>query len=156
MSEGLITAQDMEQYITNNGKCKKLGTKLPCWCIFQCLLRSANSDSDGLVICMWFCTQHTTVPVPSFCFHSHMLPVADHVQVTTLNWPKDRVLDWLLGPLLLIKDQLRKLEVTEDEEMCLRKLIMTSKNEKPSDWDDSGFPSDDNIKRGQLQSIIRR
>lgn len=131
VSEGLITAQDMEQYITNNGKCKKLGTKLPCWCIFQCLLRSANSDSDGLVI-------------------------SDHVQVTTLNWPKDRVLDWLLGPLLLIKDQLRKLEVTEDEEMCLRKLIMTSKNEKPSDWDDSGFPSDDNIKRGQLQSIIRR
>ncbi|PWZ16546.1 putative membrane protein [Zea mays] len=131
VSEGLITAQDMEQYITNNGKCKKLDTKLPCWCIFQCLLRSANSDSDGLVI-------------------------SDHVQVTTLNWPKDRVLDWLLGPLLLIKDQLRKLEVTEDEEMCLRKLIMTSKNEKPSDWDDSGFPSDDNIKRGQLQSIIRR
>ncbi|AQK83905.1 Steroid nuclear receptor ligand-binding [Zea mays] len=120
----------MEQYITN-GKCKKLDTKLPCWCIFQCLLRSANSDSDGLVI-------------------------SDHVQVTTLNWPKDRVLDWLLGPLLLIKDQMKKLEVTEDEEMCLRKLIMTSKNEKPSDWDDSGFPSDDNIKRGQLQSIIRR
>lgn len=85
-----------------------------------------------------------------------MLPVADHVQVTTLNWPKDRVLDWLLGPLLLIKDQMKKLEVTEDEEMCLRKLIMTSKNDKPSDWDDSGFPSDDNIKRGQLQSIIRR
>ncbi|AQK83900.1 Steroid nuclear receptor ligand-binding [Zea mays] len=129
LSEGLITAQDMEQYITN-GKCKKLDTKLPCW------------------------------SPPLSLFHlsvfTHMLPVADHVQVTTLNWPKDRVLDWLLGPLLLIKDQMKKLEVTEDEEMCLRKLIMTSKNEKPSDWDDSGFPSDDNIKRGQLQSIIRR
>jgi hypothetical protein len=76
--------------------------------------------------------------------------------VTNLNWPKDRVFDWLLGPLLVIKDQMRKLEITEDEETCLRKLIMTNKNEKPSDWDDAGFPSDDNIKRGQLQAIIRR
>ncbi|KXG19843.1 hypothetical protein SORBI_3010G125000 [Sorghum bicolor] len=130
LSEGLITAEDMEEYITK-GKCKKLGTKLPSWCIFQCLLRSANSDSDGLLI-------------------------SDNVEVTNLNWPKDRVFDWLLGPLLVIKDQMRKLEITEDEETCLRKLIMTNKNEKPSDWDDAGFPSDDNIKRGQLQAIIRR
>ncbi|XP_066371378.1 uncharacterized membrane protein At3g27390-like [Miscanthus floridulus] len=130
LSEGLITAEDMEEYITK-GKCKKLGIKLPTWCLFQCLLRSANSDSDGLLI-------------------SH------NVEVTNFNWPKDRVFDWLLGPLLVIKDQMTKLEITEDEEMCLRKLIMTNKNEKPSDWDDSGFPSDDNIKRGQLQAIIRR
>lgn len=93
-----------------------------------------------------------------FLFHQHSsyVHVADNVEVTNFNWPKDRVFDWLLGPLLLIKDQMRKLEITEDEEMCLRKLIMTNKNEKPSDWDDSGFPSDDNIKRGQLQAIIRR
>jgi len=51
---------------------------------------------------------------------------------------------------------MKKLDINEDEEMCLRKLIMTNKNEKPSDWDDSGFPSDDSIKRGQLQAIIRR
>jgi hypothetical protein len=76
--------------------------------------------------------------------------------VTNFNWPKDKVFDWMLGPLLVIKEQMKNLDINEDEEMCLRKLIMTNKNEKPSDWDDSGFPMDDNIKRGQLQAIIRR
>jgi hypothetical protein len=33
---------------------------------------------------------------------------------------------------------------------------MTQTNGKPSDWDDPGFPGDDNIKKGQLQAIIRR
>jgi hypothetical protein len=69
--------------------------------------------------------------------------VAEVVDVTNFNWPKDIVFDWMLGPLLVIKEQLKKLEVTEEEEMCLRKLIMTNKNDKPSDWDDSGFSSDD-------------
>uniref|UniRef100_A0A0A8Z2K9 Uncharacterized protein n=1 Tax=Arundo donax TaxID=35708 RepID=A0A0A8Z2K9_ARUDO len=127
---GLITDEEMEEYITK-GKCKKLSIKLPAWCILQCLIRSAKSDSHGLLI-------------------------SDNVEVTNFNWPKDKVFDWMLGPLLVIKEQMKKLEITEEEEMCLRKLIMTNKNEKPSDWDDSGFPSDDNIKRGQLQAIIRR
>ncbi|PVH48022.1 hypothetical protein PAHAL_4G222200 [Panicum hallii] len=49
LSEGLITAEDMEEYITK-GKGKKLSIKLPAWCILQCLLRSAKSDSHGLLI----------------------------------------------------------------------------------------------------------
>ncbi|GJN29682.1 hypothetical protein PR202_gb17932 [Eleusine coracana subsp. coracana] len=126
LSEGLITAEDMEECITK-GKGKKLSIKLPAWCILQCLIQSAKSDSH-----------------------------ADNVEVTNFNWPRDTVFDWMLGPLLVIKEQIKKLELTEEEEMCLRKLIMTNKNEKPSDWDDSGFPSDDNIKRGQLQAMIRR
>ncbi|OEL36933.1 putative membrane protein [Dichanthelium oligosanthes] len=125
LSEGLITAGDMEEYLTK-GKCKKLSIKLPAWCILQCLIPSAKSDSHGLLI------------------------------LTNFNWPKDKVFDWMLGPLLVIKEQIKKLDINEDEEMCLRKLIMMNKNEKPSDWDDSGFSSDDNIKRGQLQAIIRR
>nr|CAB3467868.1 unnamed protein product [Digitaria exilis] len=138
LSEGLITAGDMEEYIIK-GKGKKLSIKLPAWCILQCLIRSAKSDSPGLLIC--------TTSYPD---------ISDNVEVTNFNWPKDKVFDWMLGPLLVIKEQMKKLDISEDEEMCLRKLIMTNKNEKPSDWDDSGFPSDDNIKRGQLQAIIRR
>uniref|UniRef100_A0A0E0LAQ7 Uncharacterized protein n=1 Tax=Oryza punctata TaxID=4537 RepID=A0A0E0LAQ7_ORYPU len=126
LSEGLISAEDMEECIIK-GKCKKLSIKLPAWCILQCLIRSAKHDSH-----------------------------ADDVEVTNFNWPKDKVFDWMLGPLLVIKEQMKQLELTEDEELCLRKLIMTNNNEKPSDWDDCGFPSSDNIRRAQLQAIIRR
>ncbi|KAF0904315.1 hypothetical protein E2562_033283, partial [Oryza meyeriana var. granulata] len=129
LSEGLISAEDMEEFIIK-GKCKKLSIKLPAWCILQCLIRSAKYDSHGLLI-------------------------SDDVEVTNFNWPKDKVFDWMLGPLLVIKEQIKKLDITEDEELCLRKLIMTNNNDKPSDWDDCGFSSSDNIKRAQLQAIIR-
>ena len=85
-----------------------------------------------------------------------LLVAADDVEVTNFNWPKDKVFDWMLGPLLVLKEQMKKLELTEDEELCLQKLIMTNANEKPSDWDDCGFPSSDGVKRAQLQAIIRR
>uniref|UniRef100_A0A0E0PWQ5 Steroid nuclear receptor ligand-binding n=2 Tax=Oryza TaxID=4527 RepID=A0A0E0PWQ5_ORYRU len=126
LGEGLISAEDMEECIIK-GKCKKLSIKLPAWCILQCLIRSAKHDSH-----------------------------ADDVEVTNFNWPKDKVFDWMLGPLLVIKEQMKQLELTEDEELCLRRLIMTNNNDKPSDWDDCGFPSSDNIRRARLQAIIRR
>ncbi|KQK18534.1 hypothetical protein BRADI_1g43130v3 [Brachypodium distachyon] len=130
LSEGLMSCEDIEQFITK-GKGKKLSIKLPAWCILHCLIRSAKHDSHGLLI-------------------------SDNVEVTNFNWPRDRVIDWVLGPLLVLKEQMKKLELTEDEELCLRKLIMTNENEKPSDWDDCGFPSSDSVKRAQLQAIIRR
>ncbi|XWS31113.1 hypothetical protein CRYUN_Cryun23aG0049800 [Craigia yunnanensis] len=36
------------------------------------------------------------------------------------------------------------------------KLVMGCKNEKPDDWNDSGYPSGDSVRRAQLQAIIRR
>ncbi|KAF7094980.1 hypothetical protein CFC21_097238 [Triticum aestivum] len=130
LSEGLISSEDIEEFIAK-GKGKKLSIKLPAWCILHCLIRSAKHDTHGLLI-------------------------SDDVEVTNFNWPKDKVFDWMLGPLLVLKEQMKKLELTEDEELCLQKLIMTNANEKPSDWEDCGFPSSDGVKRAQLQAIIRR
>lgn len=81
---------------------------------------------------------------------------ADEVEVTNFNWPKDRVLDWIFGPLLIMKEQIKRLQLDDSEESCLMKLIMIKNNEKPEDWDDSEFSSDDNVRRAQLQAIFRR
>jgi len=54
LGEGLISGADIEECFIK-GKCKKLSIKLPAWCILQCLLRSAKSDSHGLLICMFLC-----------------------------------------------------------------------------------------------------
>lgn len=80
----------------------------------------------------------------------------DDVELTMMNSPRDRMFEWFVGPLLIIKEQIKGLQLTEDEEACLRKLVMRCKNEKPEEWDDSGFPSDDSVRRAQLQAIIRR
>ncbi|CAK9167173.1 unnamed protein product [Ilex paraguariensis] len=128
--DGMIDIKDIEECLVK-GNCKKLSIKLPAWSILQCLLESAKSDSSGLVI-------------------------SDEVELTMTNWPKDKVFEWFVGPLLIIKEQIKGLQLEESEEICLRKLIMGCKNERPEEWDDTGFPSNDNVRRAQLQAIIRR
>lgn len=64
--------------------------------------------------------------------------------------------EWFMGPLLTMKQQLKGLQLDGSEEACLKKLVMGYKNEKPEEWDKAGFSSDDNVRRAQLQAIIRR
>lgn len=78
------------------------------------------------------------------------------MELTRANGPRDRVFEWFIGPLLIMKEQVKGLEWSEDEEICLRKIVMRYKNEKPEDWDGTGFPSTDSVRRAQLQAIIRR
>ncbi|XP_058112880.1 uncharacterized membrane protein At3g27390 isoform X2 [Magnolia sinica] len=130
LRDGLIDVADIEDCIIK-GKCKQLIVKLPAFCILQCLLRSARSESPELLI-------------------------ADDVELTKSNWPKDKVFEWFLGPLLIMKEQIKRLELDESEQEYLCKLITTSNNEKSQDWNGSGFPSDDSIRQAQLQAIIRR
>lgn len=130
LRDGLINIKDIEECI-KTGNCKKLGIKLPAWSILQCLLISAKSDSSGLVI-------------------------SDDLELTRINSPRDKVFEWFIGPLLIIKEQIKKLQLDVNEEISLRKLVMECKNEKPEDWDNSDFPSSDNVRKAQLQAIIRR
>ncbi|KAK7393782.1 hypothetical protein VNO78_22346 [Psophocarpus tetragonolobus] len=130
LRDGLIGVKEVEECILK-GNCKKLCIKLPAWSLLQCLLTSAKSNSDGLVI-------------------------SDDVVLTRMNGPKDKVFEWFIGPLLIMKEQLKNLELEETEETCLKELVMRCKNELPEEWDSTGFPSDDTVRRAQLQAIIRR
>lgn len=78
------------------------------------------------------------------------------MELTELNSPRDKVFVWLIGPLLIMKEQIKNLTLTADEEFCLRKLVMVCKNERTEDWDSTGFPSSDTVRKAQLQAIIRR
>lgn len=64
--------------------------------------------------------------------------------------------EWFLGPLLIMKEQIKRLNLEENEETCLRILIMRCRNEKPEDWDEFAYPSSDTVRRAQLQAIFRR
>ncbi|XP_038902285.1 uncharacterized membrane protein At3g27390 isoform X2 [Benincasa hispida] len=130
LQNGLITMENIEECILK-GNCKKLSIKLPAWCILQCLLSSAKSNSSGLLI-------------------------SDDVELTRTNLPRDTMFEWFLGPLLIMKEQIKRLHLEENEEKCLRILIMRCRNEIPEDWDDFGFPSNDAVRRAQLQAIFRR
>ncbi|KAL0327921.1 UNVERIFIED_CONTAM: putative membrane protein [Sesamum calycinum] len=130
VQEGLINVKDIQDCIVK-GDCKKLGIKLPAWSILQCLLRSAKSGSSGLII-------------------------SDQVELTKFNLPRDRVFEWFIGPLFTMKEQIKGLQLQENEEICLKKLVIACENNRPEDWDDAGFPSSDKVRRAQLQAVIRR
>ncbi|XP_022944680.1 uncharacterized membrane protein At3g27390 [Cucurbita moschata] len=130
LHDGLISMEDVEECILK-GNCKKLTVKLPAWCILQCLLSSAKSNSPGLII-------------------------SDDVELTRTNLPRDTMFEWFLGPLLIMKEQIKRLNLEENEETCLRILIMRCRNEKPEDWDEFAYPSSDTVRRAQLQAIFRR
>ncbi|KAI9107150.1 hypothetical protein K1719_021759 [Acacia pycnantha] len=130
LRDGLISVKDIEECLMKDNS-KTLTIKLPAWTLLQCLLTSAKSDSDGLVI-------------------------SDDTELTRMNKPQDKVFEWFYGPLLIMKEQLKNLEWKETEEVCLKELVIRCKNEIPEEWDSSGFPSNDNVRRAQLQAIIRR
>lgn len=161
LHEGLIDAKDIVECIAR-GKCKKLGVKLPSLSILQCLLESAKSNSAGLVICMYFFNTRFVLESQNqdyfwkIIISSLFKFLVDEVELTKTNWPKDKIFEWFVGPLLIMKEQIKRLQLQEDEENCLRKLLMHCKNDRPEEWDAIGFPSSDNVKRAQLQAIIRR
>ncbi|KAG8364508.1 hypothetical protein BUALT_Bualt18G0004500 [Buddleja alternifolia] len=130
LQEGLINVGDIQDCIMK-GNCKKLGVKLPAWSILQCLITSAKSDCPGLIM-------------------------SDQVELTRFNLPRDKVFDWFIEPLFTMKEQIKGLQLGENEEVCLKKLVLTCKNDRPEEWDDTGFPSDDKVRRAQLQAVIRR
>ena len=160
LHEGLIDVKDLEECILK-GKSEKLGIKLPAWTLLQCLLASAKSDSSGLLIC----TTRFQLCSLDYIFHigvqivNYVLGVVfldDNMELTRTNCPKERLFEWFIEPLFVMKQQIKGLRLNEDEEICLKKLIMQCKNDKPEEWDDIGFPSSDTVRRAQLQAIIRR
>ncbi|XP_024440182.2 uncharacterized membrane protein At3g27390 isoform X2 [Populus trichocarpa] len=130
LRDGLINIQEIEECLVK-GNCKKLSIKLPTWSVLHCLLVSAKSDSSGLVI-------------------------SDDVELERNNGPREKVFEWLIEPLLIMKEQIKNLKVEENEETCLKRLVIECENKRPEEWDGTGFPSNDNVRRAQLQAIIRR
>ncbi|CAH9054781.1 unnamed protein product [Cuscuta epithymum] len=130
LREGLIAIEDIVDGIVK-GNSKNLDVKLPAFSILQCLLESAKSYSVGLVI-------------------------FDGVELTKTSCPQDIIFEWFVGPLLVMKEQMKILQLGDEEEVCLRKLIMCCQNGRSTESDDIGFLSNDNVRRAQLLAIMRR
>lgn len=69
LRDGLISVKEIEECILK-GNCKKLGIKLPAWSLLQCLLTSAKSNSDGLVICTSLDHTHASMVLNCVCGHN--------------------------------------------------------------------------------------
>lgn len=109
-----------------------IGTGLPCYSFFQNLLRSIKVGSEGLVL-------------------------NDGLEITHLNRPQDRLLEWFFHPILVIKEQIRVIQLSEGEIRYLEKVILFgTDSQRMQAWDNGSFVPEDTLRAAQIQGISRR
>jgi len=79
------------------------------------------------------------------------------VEVNQFNRPQDRLLDWFFHPVLVLKEQIQVLSMTEEEVRFLEKLTLFVGNAAgASAWDNGDEVPQDPVRLAQIQAISRR
>lgn len=99
VNKGAITIKDIEE--TKSGKVGSgvLNVGLPAYVILNALLRSAKANSDGLIL-------------------------SNGSEITSDNRPKNTIFDWFFDPLMVIKEQIKAENFTEEEEEYLKMKVL--------------------------------
>ncbi|KAL8199490.1 hypothetical protein R6Q57_013058 [Mikania cordata] len=105
---------------------------LPAYCLYQGLLLSAKANISGLLM-----SENGT-------------------EITRANRPKETFYDWFLNPLLVIKDQIKALNLTESEEVYLGKLILLRGDAQKLKNTNIGQPPEPELRRAELEAVARR
>lgn len=98
----------------------------------------------------------------SICFlYSHYFSLyitsGDNIEITSVNRPEGRIFDWLYEPMSIMKEQIRRLNLQESEELYLYKLCLYSGDmTRVESWHNGGVPPPDEIRRAQLEGLSRR
>jgi hypothetical protein len=86
-----------------------------------------------------------------------LIGVADNVtEITSTNRPKDTFFDWFLNPLLIIKDQIKAENLSEEEEDYFSKLVLLSGDPVRLKNSNIGSPPESERKRAELDALARR
>lgn len=120
-------------------------------------LKAKNGDEASII----------SVGLPSYaCLHTLLSTIKagldgilllDGVVITHENRPQDRLLDWLFQPVMVLKEQLMVIKLSEDEIRYLEKvLLFGSDRQRMLAWENGGFLPQDSLRAAQIQGISRR
>ncbi|CAN8253759.1 unnamed protein product [Cochlearia groenlandica] len=132
-SKGLINSKDIEDARSSKGS-QVISVGLPAYALLQEILRSVKANSSGLLL-------------------------NDGVtELTTKNRPKDAFFDWFLHPFLILKEQLKATNLSEEEEEYLGRLVLLYGDSErlKNSYDGSSSPLLTELKRGELDAFARR
>lgn len=132
VSEGLITLKDIADAKSDKDIGRVISIGLPAYCLLQALLRSIKAGCTGILL------------------------VDNVTEITSTNRPKDTFFDWFLNPLLIIKDQIKAENLSDDEEEYLGKLILLSGDPERLKNSNIGSPPESELKRAELDALARR
>ncbi|XP_042058822.1 uncharacterized membrane protein At3g27390-like isoform X3 [Salvia splendens] len=131
---GVITQSDLSDWLKakHSTDGPVVGIGLPCFSLLHTLLDSIQSGSNGLVL-------------------------FDGMEVNHLNRPQDRLLDWFFHPVMVLKEQIRALQLEEGEIRYLEKvLLFGDKMGRAKSWENGSFVPHDALRAAQIEGISRR
>uniref|UniRef100_A0A0D3FX66 Uncharacterized protein n=2 Tax=Oryza barthii TaxID=65489 RepID=A0A0D3FX66_9ORYZ len=131
VNEGVITMKDIEE--TKSGKVGTgvLNVGLPAYVILNALLRSAKANSVGLLL-------------------------SDGSEITSDNRPKHILYEWFFDPLLVIKEQIKAENFTEEEEKYLKMRVLLIGGPDRVKGSLPDVPSLDERKKAEIDAFARR
>lgn len=130
----VLTAADFEEWARSSKSIKStiIGVGLPAYSLLYTLLQSVRHGTAGLLM-------------------------ADGVEITYLNRPRDRVFDWFFHPLIVLRDQIRAANLVESELRYLEKLtLMSGYLERMATWENGAIAPESALKNGEIQALSRR
>ncbi|KAK8687208.1 hypothetical protein V6N13_086036 [Hibiscus sabdariffa] len=130
----VITSLDLLEWLKakSGHEAAIIGVGLPCFSFLQTLLVSIRSGSAGLLM-------------------------LDDVEINHLNRPKDRILDWFFNPIMVLKEQIRVINLEDSEVKLLEKMVLFGSNTQRMDaWDNGSSVPQDSLRAAQIQGISRR
>ncbi|XP_010548414.1 PREDICTED: uncharacterized membrane protein At3g27390 [Tarenaya hassleriana] len=133
LDAGVITPADLYEFLKgNSNESAVINVGLPCYSLLHTLLSSIKAGSRGMLL-------------------------LDGLEVTHMNRPQEKFLDWFFSPIMVLKDQIRVIKLGETEVRYLEKIILFGNQEQRMEaWDNRGFPPQDNLRAAQIQGISRR
>ncbi|KAL4582308.1 hypothetical protein LXL04_006855 [Taraxacum kok-saghyz] len=134
LDENLITPDELYEWLNakKGNESAIISIGLPCYAFFQNLLRSIKLGSEGLVL-------------------------LDGLEITHFNRPQDRLLDWFFNPIMVLKEQIRVLQLKEGEIRYLEKVLLFGTDpQRMKSWDNGSFEPEDPVRAAQIQGISRR
>jgi len=131
VAEGVITPKDIEGTKADKVSTGVLNVGLPAYVILKALLRSARANSDGLVL-------------------------SDGSEITSDNRPRSKLFEWFFDPLMVIKDQIKAENFTEEEEAYLEKHVLLISDPKRVKENLIRLPSLSEQKQAEIEAFARR
>jgi len=81
----------------------------------------------------------------------------DDVVITHDNRPQDRLIDWFFQPVMVLKEQIRILQLGEGEMHYLEKIVLFGSNSQRMEaWENGCAIPRDPVRAAQIQGISRR
>lgn len=134
LDQGVITPADLYESLKgrHGNESSVINVGLPSYALLHTLLRSIKAGAHGMLL-------------------------LDGSEVTHLNRPQDKFLDWFFNPIMVLKDQIRVIKLGESEVRYLEKVVLFGNHEQRMEaWDNGGNLPQENLRAAQIQGISRR